>query len=428
MNELKFKYNIDEKPEKKSEQFVLSIQHVFAMFGSTILVPTLIGIDISVALFTAGLGTLLYMVASQFKVPVFIGSSFAYIPILAHLMITSGAGAVAFAVMSVGVIYMIVSIIIKIFGINWIEVILPPVVIGPIIIIIGLSLAPVAIANSGLIAESNNYKSIIISMSTLLIASFAMLKGSNFSKSIPIIIGIIGGYIISILLNEVDLSLIFSEGLLSMPNFQIPFISYDPEFNINILMAIIPIVLITLSEHIGDHAVSSAIMNKNFFKDPGLKRTILGDGLATFCAGLLGGPVNTTYAENTGVIIMTRVASISVIKYAAFMSMILAFIAPITNFIASIPIAVMGGISILLFGMIAQNGIKILIDAKINLFESRNLIIISSILVFGIGGAGISFLVFGITFDFTNLTLAAIVGIIFHLILPNKKISYAAKK
>ena len=204
------------------------------------------------------------------------------------------------------------------------------------------------------------------------------------------------------------------------------FKDYEPHFNIEILVAIIPLILITLSEHIGDHAVSGAVVNKNFLKDPGLKKTILGDGLASLAAGVLGGPVNTTYAENTGVIMLTRVASIKVIRNAAILSMFIAFFAPISNLIISIPPAVMGGISILLFGMIAQNGVRMLNDSKIDILHPRNLIISSSILVFGIGGAQVAFTLGWFNFSFSGITLAAIVGIIFHLFLPKKEVSYSS--
>jgi len=424
MKKLKFKYNVDERPEKKRETVALSIQHVFAMFGSTILVPTLVGIDVATALVTAGLGTLIYTQVTKNKVPVFIGSSFAYIAVLTMLNETTGPAGVSMAVLSVGIIYCLIAFLISLIGTNWIDKLLPPVVIGPIIIIIGLGLAPVAIANSGLSVETFDVTSIIISMSSLMATILALLIGNKQMKMIPIIFGIAVGYVVAILLGQVDLSVIFSQGLFNIPDFQVPGVTYDFVFDISILISVIPLVLVTMSEHIGDHSVSSSMMGKNYLKDPGLKRTILGDGLATVAAGLLGGPVNTTYAENTSVIMLTRVASVYVIKLAALFAIIMAFFSPIVLFINSIPGAVMGGISIVLFGMIAQNGIRILVNAGVDFTESRNMLIVSVILVFGLGEAFVGFTLFGIDFEFSKMALAAIVGITLHLVLPQKEVAY----
>lgn len=424
MKKLKFKYNVDERPEKKSETIALSIQHVFAMFGSTILVPTLIGIDVATALVTAGLGTLIYTQVTKNKVPVFIGSSFAYIAVLTMLNETAGPAGVSMAVLSVGIIYCLIAFLISLAGTSWIDKILPPVVIGPIIIIIGLGLAPIAIANSGLSVETFDVTSIIISMSSLMATILALLIGNKQMKMIPIIFGIAVGYIVAILLGQVDLSVIFSQGLFNVPDFQVPGVTYDFVFDISILISVIPLVLVTMSEHIGDHSVSSSMMGKNYLKDPGLKRTILGDGLATVAAGLLGGPVNTTYAENTSVIMLTRVASVYVIKLAAVFAIVMAFFSPIVLFINSIPTPVMGGISIVLFGMIAQNGIRILVNAGVDFTESRNMLIVSVILVFGLGEAFVGFTLFGVDFEFSKMALAAIVGITLHLVLPQKEVAY----
>ncbi len=428
MNKIKFRYHVHEKPESKKEHFALSFQHVFAMFGSTILVPTLIGIDVATALFAAGLGTLTYTTVTQKKVPVFIGSSFAYIAILSTLNADYGTAGVGFAVVSVGIMYMLISLLISFAGTNWIDKILPPIVVGPLIIVIGLSLAPTAIDNAGFGADSHNVKSMIVALSALLCTTFSLLRGNRIISMLPIIFGLLGGYIVAVLLGMVDLSVIMQDGLFNMPKFQLPFISYQPIFDVGIILSLLPLILVTISEHIGDHTVASSMMDKDFLRDPGLKRTILGDGLATFFAGILGGPVNTTYAENTGVIMLTRVASISVIRGAAVVSMLLAFFAPIVNFINSIPVAVMGGISVVLFGMIAQNGIRILIQANLDFTHARNMIICAVILVFGLGGAEVSFLIAGVSFSFSKMALAAIFGIILHLILPEKQVAYGMKK
>lgn len=419
---MEFKYDIDETPNSKFEWLILSIQHVFAMFGSTVLVPTLIGLDPSVALFTAGTGTIIYSIITKGKVPVFIGSSFAYIGILAVLM-DEGREHANFAVITVGFIYVIIAIIITIFGNNWIDKILPPVVMGPLIIVIGLSLAPVAVSNSGLSADSLNIKWAFISLSTLAVTGFALLKGTKFTKTIPIIIGIIYGYIISIILGEVDLSVYENIKFFVIPDFSFYAINSDVIFDLGIVLALIPLVLVTVSEHIGDHAVSSRLTGKNFFIDPGLNVTLLADGLATLFAGFVGGPVNTTYAENTGVIGLTRVASVKVIQLAAIIAIIIAFVNPITVFIGSIPLPVMGGISMVLFGLIAQNGITTLVNDHTDYTHPRNTIIIATILVIGIGGAIIDFSIGNIDISLEKMSLAAVIGIGLHLMLPSKSVS-----
>lgn len=420
-----FKYYIDERPDNKGEMIVLSLQHVFAMFGSTVLVPILIGIDVSVALFTAGMGTLLYSFATKAKVPVFIGSSFAYIGILSLLVSEYGQSYASLAVMSVGIIYILLSLVVRMVGTKWLDYILPPVVMGPVIIVIGLSLASTAIDNSGLGMDSFDPTAAFISLSTLLVTAIAMMRGSNFTKSIPILIGIGYGYLISLFLGLVDLSVFQGISLLSMPHFYNPFLAHEFDFNPAVVAAIVPLVFVTVAEHIGDHTVSSTITGKNFLKDPGLDKTLLGDGLATLFAGLVGGPVNTTYAENTGVIILTRVASTAVIRLAAIFAMLIAFVTPINVFINSIPSPVMGGISIALFGLIAQNGVKLLVAGKVDFNHPRNMMIIAVILIVGLGGAILTFNLANITFEFTTMSLAALVGIAFHLILPEKEASLA---
>lgn len=435
MNKIKFKYDVHESPESKIEHLILSLQHVFAMFGSTVLVPTLIGLDIATSLVSAGIGTLIYTQITKKMVPVFIGSSFAYIVLLKQLNDSFGPSGVSTAVIFVGLLYCLFSFIISFVGTKWIDKTLPPVVIGPLIIIIGLYLAPIAIENAGLNStlDSYSYTNIIISITSILGATLALLLGKKTMKIIPIIIGITSGYIMSLILELVtkteivDTSNIFNQPLFQIPQFQIPFLTFNYEFNFSILFAVLPLVIVTLSEHIGDHSVSSIMLNKDFLKNPGLKKTILGDGLASIFAGLIGGPVNTTYAENTGVIMLTRIASISVIRLAAVFAIILAFISPVIGFINSIPTPVMGGISIILFGMIAQNGLRILIDANIDISHPRNLILMSVILVVGLGGGSLSFSINEAQFLFSGTSLAAFIGVVLHLILPKKSVAYGIK-
>lgn len=417
---MEFKYGINEKPKTKRETILLAIQHVFAMFGSTILVPTLIGLDPAVSLVTAGVGTLIYSACTKSKVPVFIGSSFAYIGLLSGLYSEAGAQGVGLAVISVGIIYVIFAAIISMVGSGFIDKLLPPVVIGPVIIVIGMSLAPVAIQNAGLSSESFHLNSAIIALTSFSVTTIALLRGNNFTKSVPVIIGILSGYIVALMLGEVDLSIFATQSFINIPEFSFVGLDYSLAFEPQIIAAVIPLVFVTMAEHIGDHKVSSAITDKNFTKDPGLHRTLLGDGIATLFAGIVGGPVNTTYAENTGVIILTKIASTYVIKIAAVFAIILAFFGPLTAFIASIPISVMGGISIILFGLIAQNGFKILKDSNVDLNSGRNMIIIGSVLVFGLGGAILQFTIMGITFSFSYMSLAAIIGILLNIILPKE--------
>ena len=369
MSKIKFKYGINEKPKSKLLLFGLSLQHVFAMFGSTVLVPTLIGLDIPTALLTAGIGTLIYAFVTKSKVPVFIGSSFAYIAILSDLKNNTADGStnVAIAVISVGIIYLLFSLVTKVLGNSWIDKILPPVVIGPIIIVIGMGLAPNAISNSGFSESTFDLTSIMISMSALFGTIIALVYGPKWAKLIPVMIGIVIGYIVALLLGRVDVAPIINTPLFQIPDLFILGVTEKFSWDWGIFLSVIPLVLVTIAEHIGDHSVSGSMLNKNFLRDPGLEKTILGDGLATLVAGFLGGPCNTTYAENTSVIMLTKIASVIVIKVAAIMAICISFIGPVVAVVQSIPSPVMGGISIVLFGMIAQNGIRILINAKIDL-------------------------------------------------------------
>ncbi len=417
---MNFRYGIDEKPKSALEHIVLSFQHVFAMFGATILVPTLIGIDVSTAIFCAGVGTCIYSFVTKGKVPVFIGSSFAYIVIMTEIVTNYGYNVAGLAVMFVGVVYIIISTLLRFTGNRWIEKILPPVVMGPLIIVIGLSLAPVALESSGMVAENFNMDWIVISLATLFAALIALELGKNFVKSIPVLIGIVVGYIVAMIYGEVDLSAFSGMKIFAIPEFNFALKNGFSGFDIGIVLAIIPIIIVTISEHIGDHTVSSVVTGKNFLKEPGLSKTLLGDGLATFFAGLVGGPVNTTYAENTGVIILTRVASVSIIRLAGIFAILIAFLNPISIFISTIPSPVMGGISIILFGLIAQNGIRIMLENNVNFNHTRNMIICAAILVIGLGGGYISFSISGTTFAFYGMSLAAIFGILLHLILPHR--------
>ena len=420
MKEVNLTLDVNEKPPIL-KWIVLALQHVFAMFGATILVPILVNsaagqtvLTIPVALVTSGIGTLIYILCTKGKSPVYLGSSFAFITPLALGAVKAGIAGAMTGTMVVGIIYVIVAIIITICGKGWINKILPPIVIGPMIMIIGLGLAPTAISEIGISADATftDYKSIIVALFTFLVTAFVMLKGKGFLKIIPFLVGIASGYILSVILGMVDFTPVIEASFFSMPDFVVPFISYVPSFGA--LLTIAPIAIVTIAEHIGDHTALSTIIGKDLLKEPGLNRTLLGDGIATFVAGLLGGPANTTYGENTSVVGMTKVASVWVIGLAAIMAILLGFLGKFTALVSTIPNAVLGGVSLLLYGFIAVNGLKVLIENKIDFSKSRNIIIASSMLVLGLGGAVINIATVGVS----GMSLAAFAGVVLNLILP----------
>ena len=420
MKEVNLTLDVNEKPPIL-KWIVLALQHVFAMFGATILVPILVNsaagqtvLTIPVALVTSGIGTLIYILCTKGKSPVYLGSSFAFITPLALGAVKAGIAGAMTGIMVVGIIYVIVAIIITICGKGWINKILPPIVIGPMIMIIGLGLAPTAISEIGISADATftDYKSIIVALFTFLVTAFVMLKGKGFLKIIPFLVGIASGYILSVILGMVDFTPVIEASFFSMPDFVVPFISYVPSFGA--LLTIAPIAIVTIAEHIGDHTALSTIIGKDLLKEPGLNRTLLGDGIATFAAGLLGGPANTTYGENTSVVGMTKVASVWVIGLAAIMAILLGFLGKFTALVSTIPNAVLGGVSLLLYGFIAVNGLKVLIENKTDFSKSRNIIIASSMLVLGLGGAVINIATVGVS----GMSLAAFAGVVLNLILP----------
>lgn len=411
-------FDVHEKPAP-FQGILLSFQHVFAMFGATILVPLILGMPVSVALFASGIGTLIYQVATQFKVPVYLGSSFAYISAMA-LAIKEMGGDVSAAqtgIFFVGLIYVLIAGLVKAIGTKWIDTLLPPVVIGPMIIVIGLGLANSAVTSAGFVADGD-WKNVVVAIVTFLIAAFVNTKGKGFAKIVPFLIAIIGGYIVALLLGLVDFTPVLEAAWFELPEFYLPFEtgvfkSYNFYFGPE-MVAILPIAVVTVAEHIGDHTVLSQICGRQFLKNPGLSRTLIGDGVATAVSALIGGPANTTYGENTGVIGMTRIASVSVIRNAALIAIAFSFLGKFTALISTIPSAVLGGMSILLYGVIASNGLKVLIESRVDFGQVRNLIVASSMLVLGLGGAVLN--IGAITLSGT--ALSAIVGIILNLILP----------
>ena len=426
MKEQKMLYDVNEKPPI-AKWIILALQHVFAMFGATILVPILVNsaarevvLTIPVALVTSGIGTLIYILCTKGKSPVYLGSSFAFIAPLAAAFVKGGISGAMTGVMAVGLIYVIFAIIIKFAGKNWLDKILPPVVIGPMIMIIGLGLAPSAISQIGLgTGVDIDWRGVLVAVVTFLTTAIVMVRAKGFIKIIPFLIGIVTGYILAIILGLVDFTPVLEASFFSIPSFVIPFVSYMPNFSA--LLTIAPIALVTMAEHIGDHTALGTIIGKDLLKDPGLDRTLLGDGIATFVAGLLGGPANTTYGENTSVVGMTKVASVWVIGLAAIFAICLGFLGKFTALVSTIPNPVLGGVSLLLYGFIAVNGLKVLIQNQIDFGKSKNVVVASSMLVLGLGGAAISIVSGDLSITISGMSLAAIVGILLNLFLPAEK-------
>ncbi|HGR2588919.1 TPA: uracil-xanthine permease family protein [Streptococcus pneumoniae] len=411
--------DVDQRPSA-GKGILLSFQHVFAMFGATILVPLILGMPVSVALFASGVGTLIYMIATGFKVPVYLGSSFAFITAMSLAMKEMGGdvSAAQTGVILTGLVYVLVATSIRFVGTKWIDKLLPPIIIGPMIIVIGLGLAGSAVTNAGLVADGN-WKNALVAVVTFLIAAFINTKGKGFLRIIPFLFAIIGGYLFALTLGLVDFTPVLKANWFEIPGFYLPFSTGGvfKEYNLYFgpeAIAILPIAIVTISEHIGDHTVLGQICGRQFLKEPGLHRTLLGDGIATSVSAFLGGPANTTYGENTGVIGMTRIASVSVIRNAAFIAIALSFLGKFTALISTIPNAVLGGMSILLYGVIASNGLKVLIKERVDFAQMRNLIIASAMLVLGLGGA---ILKLG-PVTLSGTALSAMTGIILNLILP----------
>lgn len=427
---------------KLHKWLTLSLQHLFAMFGATILVPFLTGLSPAVALVSSGLGTLAYLLITKGQIPAYLGSSFAFIaPVIAASAASGVPGAMVGSFFA-GLVYGIVALLIRFAGLGWLMRILPPIVVGPVIIVIGLGLASTAIdmAMYDPAMEEQIYSATHFSVAlvTLAITIVGSIFFRGFFGLIPILIGIIGGYTFGLFQGIVDTSGLSAEwigitsatsiggvfaAIFQLPDFVIPFIHYSPAevFNWNILWIMAPVAIVTLAEHTGDQMVLSKVVSRNFILKPGLHRSIMGDGVATVIASCLGGPPNTTYGENIGVLAITRVFSVFVIGGAAVLAILFGFIGIITALIASIPSAVMGGVSILLFGIIASSGMRMLIDNQVDLGDKRNLIISSVILVIGIGGA---FIQITEGLQLAGMALSALIGVLLNLVLPGKESGY----
>ncbi len=386
---------------------VVGIQFLFVAFGSTVLVPLLVGLDPSTALFSAGIGTLIFHLVTKGKVPIFLGSSFAFIaPIIAASKQWGMPGTLA-GIAGVALVYFVMSALIKWQGKKLLDRLFPPVVIGPVIMLIGLSLSGAAVNMS-----KENWLLAIISLVTAIIV---LTFGRGMLKLVPVVCGIIVGYIVAICMGLVDFSGVAAASWFALPSsiahFQLPEYSWEP------FIFMIPVAIAPVVEHIGDVYVVSEVAGKDFVKDPGLHRTMFGDGLACLAASFLGGPPVTTYSEVTGAMQITRVSHPQVIRIAAITAIVFSVIGKLSALLQSIPSAVLGGIMLLLFGTIASVGVQNLINHKVDLNETRNIIIISITLTIGIGGAIVSF---G-TFSMSGIGLSAIVGVILNLLLPKTK-------
>ncbi|MEW9050402.1 MAG: solute carrier family 23 protein [Neobacillus sp.] len=404
---------------KPTQWLTLSLQHLFAMFGATILVPYLIGLDPAIALISSGLGTLAFLWITKWQVPAYLGSSFAFIVPVKLAYEAGGPGAAMIGTFLAGVVYGIVALVIKKAGHRWIMNLLPPIVVGPVIIVIGLSLSGTAV-DMAMNNPAGEYS--LIHFSAALVTLAATIVFSIYLRGmlsiIPILAGIVVGYIYALAVGLVDFQPVMDAKWFQMPEFIIPFVSYEVKISLDLIALMVPVAIVTLSEHIGHQLVLSKVVGRDYIKKPGLHRSILGDGTATMISGLMGGPPKTTYGENIGVLAITRVYSVYVIAGAAVLATIFGFIGKITALIQTIPTPVMGGVSILLFGIIASSGLRMLVDSKIDFGDKRNLVISSVILVIGIGGA---FIKFSEEFEIHGMALAAICGILLHLLLPGKE-------
>jgi uracil permease len=396
----------------------LSMQHVFAMFGATILVPLLTGLSPSTALFTAGTGTLIYIILTGAKVPAFLGSSFAFIPALQTIGAAYGLPYAMGGAAAAGIFYCIVGLIIRFTGKDWIDKALPPVVIGSVIVVIGLNLAPVAMGMA-MNGSDGSYSIVCLSIAAVTLAVTVVvnifLKG--FISVIPILIGLVSGYLFTLIMGLffpayqlINFQTVKGAPWFGFPSFMVLKFSFVP------VLTFIIVSLATICEHLGDTLVTSKVVGQDFYKDPGLHRTLSGDGLATAWAALWGGPPNTTYGENIGVMAITRVYSVWVIGGAAVIAVILSFFRKFGALIQTIPAPVMGGISMLLFGIIASSGLRTIVESGVDYKDKKNLTITSVILVIGIGGGLLAFnITHDLKFQLSGVALATVVGIILNL-------------
>ena len=393
----------DATPLTPMRKGIAGVQYLFVAFGATVLVPLLVGLDPSTALFSAGVGTLIFHLVTKGKVPIFLGSSFAFIaPIISATELYGLSGAL-FGCLGVSAVYLVMSLLIRLFGLRFISRLFPPVVIGPIIMLIGLSLSGSAVK----MAQSN-WLLALVSLSTAIIVT---LYARGIARLIPIFLGIIIGYIADLLFFEVDLA-----PIASAPWFSLPQVTLPETFSWQPILFMIPVAIAPVIEHIGDVYVVNNVAGKNFVKDPGLHRTMLGDGLACLFASLVGGPPVTTYSEVTGAMSLTKITDPAVFRIAAVTGIIFSLVGKVSALLRSIDQAILGGIMLLLFGTIAGAGISSLLQSRVNLASSRNIVIISVTLTTGIGGAILSF---G-SFSLSGIGLSALIAVLLNLLLPER--------
>lgn len=395
-------------------KLILGVQHVLAMFGATVLVPFLTGLNPSIALLSAGIGTILFHFCTKRIVPVFLGSSFAFIGAIQLVLKSEGIAALKGGIISAGLVYIFMSFMIRIFGVEKVKSFFPPVVVGPIIMVIGLRMSPVALQMAGYSNNRFDIKSFIVAFVVIIsMISISILKKSFF-RLVPILISVIIGYIVAAFLGMVDFTPIKNANWFGFSKEAISDLTSFPKFSITSILAIAPIAFVVFIEHIGDITTNGAVVGKDFFKNPGISRTLLGDGVATIAAGFLGGPANTTYGENTGVLAVTKVYDPAILRIAAIYAICLSFIGKFGAILQTIPVAVMGGVSVILFGMIAAVGVKTIVDAELDFSHSKNLMIVSLIFILGIA---IDNIVIWRSISISGLAIAAAVGVILNKIL-----------
>lgn len=409
---------IKDKP-KLTQWFLLSIQHLFAMFGATVLVPALTGMSPAVALVSSGLGTLAFIVVTRGKVPSYLGSSFAFInPIIATKAFDGSAGIMMGSFM-VGLVYAIMALVIAKTGTKWLMKLLPPIVVGPVIMVIGLGLSSVAVSMVTNHDGGYDINYVLVGLVTLLITIIFAIFTRGFLSVVPVLMGIIGGYIFAVIMNIVDFQQVIDAPWFQVPPFEVPFIHFTPHFTWKVFLLMVPVAIVPIAEHIGHQLVLSKVVEKDLLADPGLDSSMLGDGVASVIASFIGGPPVTTYGENIGVLAITKAFSIYLFIGAAIFAILFGFCGKVAALLSSIPTPVMGGVSILLFGIIASSGLRMLVENKIDFSQKRNLIIASVILVIGIGGAAIHV---GSHFSLEGMALASIIGIVLNQILPGKEV------
>lgn len=397
---------------------VIGLQFLFVAFGALVLVPILTGLDPNVALFTAGIGTLIFQLVNRQAVPpIFLASSFAFIAPIIYGVKTWGIAGTMSGLVAAGLFYVVLSFLVRFKGSDFLHKILPPVVVGPVIMTIGLILSPVAVnmamgkTGDGAIVLVPFNQAITIALVSLAVTLLVTLLGKGIFRLLPILCGIAAGYIVALFLGLINFDAVINAAWISMPNFT------APEFNLEAIIYILPIAIAPAVEHIGDMLAISNVTKRDYLKKPGLKNTLLGDGLATSTAAFFGGPPNTTYSEVTGAVTVTKAFNPAIMTWAAIFAIVLAFVGKLGGLLSTIPVPVMGGIMLLLFGIIASIGMETLIKQKVDLADPRNMIIVSMILVFAIGGMTFNF---G-SVAFSGIGLGAIVGIVLNLVLPKTK-------